>query len=96
MQGGGEGLAGGACLGLVEVVLVVSGVGGDDAGADVEDVLGHLTDEVHVMADEDEGAFVLIESADEGVDAAHVEMGGGLVHEEEVWRIEQQAHEHEA
>jgi hypothetical protein len=62
----------------------------------VQDLLGHLTDEVNVMADENERAFVLLQRADEGVDAAHVEMRRRLVHEQEIGRIEQQAHEYEA
>jgi hypothetical protein len=90
-----QGLAGGAGFGFVEVVLIISGVGRDDTGADVQDLLGHLADKMNVMADEDERAFVLLQRADERVDAAHVEMCRRLVHEQEVRRIEQQTHEHE-
>ncbi len=45
---------------------------------------------MHVVADENERAFVLTERADEGVDRADIEMGRRLVHEEEVGRIKEQ------
>jgi hypothetical protein len=96
VERGGQGFAGGAGLGFVEVVLIIPGIRRDHAGTDVQDLFGHLADEVNVMADEHERAFVLLQRADEGVDAAHVEMRRGLIHEQEVRRIEQQAHKHEA
>ena len=37
--------------------MIVAGVGGDGACADVEDGGGDFTDEVDVVADEDERAF---------------------------------------
>ena len=49
-----------------------------------------------VVADEDERAFVLLERADEGVDAADVQVGRRLVHEQQIRRIEQQLDQREA
>ena len=42
------------------------------------------------MADKDERPFELLERADERVNAGHVEVGRRLVHEQEIWRVEQQ------
>src|ERR1043166_182013 len=48
------------------------------------------------MADEDESALELIERVGEGVYAGHVEMRRGLVHEQQVGRVEQELDEGEA
>ena len=42
-------------------------------------MLSDGTDEVHVVTDEDEGASVILEGADERVDTGHVEVSGRLV-----------------
>ena len=62
----------------------------------MQDDLGHAANEVNVVTDENQGAFVVFECSDEGVDAAHVEVGGGLIHEEEVWGFQEHTHEGEA
>ena len=51
---------------------------------------------MHVVADENERPFVLLERADQGVDRADVEMRRRLVHEQKIRRIEQQFDEREA
>src|SRR4029434_1010855 len=48
-----------------------------------------------VVADEKKRPFVLLERADQGVDRADIEVSRGLVHEEEIWRMEQQLDERE-
>ncbi len=42
------------------------------------------------MTDEQQGAFILPEGADQGLDTGHVEVGGGLIHQQEIRRIKQQ------
>ena len=51
---------------------------------------------MHVVADEDERSLVLLERADEGVDGPDIQVRGRLVHEQEIWRIEQQLDERKA
>lgn len=79
-----------------EVVIVAPGVGGEFARADVEHMRGQGADEVDVVADEDKGAFELFEGVNKCLDAGHVEVGGGLVHEQEVGGIEEDFDEAEA
>ena len=53
-------------------------------------------DEIHVVADENERAFVLLQSAPISASMlADVEVRRRLVHEQQVRRIEQQLHERE-
>ena len=51
---------------------------------------------MHVVADENERAFVLLERADERVDRADIEVRRRLVHEQEIRRIKEQLDEREA
>lgn len=92
----GEGGAFGGSTRFIEVVLIVARIGGEVTGADMEDSGGHGPDKVDVVADEDEGALVLAKGGDEGVDGTDVQMGGGLVHEEEIGGIEQKFDQGEA
>ena len=62
----------------------------------MEDFGGEFTDEMDVMADEDERAFVATEGEDEGFDRMDIEVSGGLIHEEEVWGIDEKFDEIEA
>jgi hypothetical protein len=48
--------------GFFEVVVVIAGVGREDAVVDVDDLRGEAADEMHVMADEDERAFKLLQA----------------------------------
>ena len=75
--------------------MVVAGVMGEFAGMDVDDEVPQGADEIDVVADEDEGAFKLAERVHEGVNAGHVQVGGRLVHEQEVGRVEQELDEGE-
>lgn len=70
----------GEAAGFVEEVVVSAGVGGDFPSLYVEHFSGKFSDEVHVVRDEDEGAFVLFEGEDEGFDGDDVEVGGWFVH----------------
>ena len=63
---------------------------------DVEHVLREGADEMYVVADENERAFVVFECADERVDGLDVEVGRRLVHEEEIRRLHEDAGESEA
>ena len=91
-QGGTFG--GGA--GFVEVVLVIPRIRGEVTGTDVEDGGGHGADEVNIVANEDQGALVLAEGGDEGIDGADIQMGGRFIHQEKVGRVEQEFDEGEA
>ena len=83
-------------LRFVEVVLVVAGVVREPAGVDVEDQRRQRADEIDVMADEYQRAFVLLEGVDERIDRGDVEVGRRLIHEQEIRRIDEQASEREA
>ena len=94
---GGEGgavVADGASF--FEEVVVAAGIRGDAARVDMEDFGGEFTDEMDVVADEDERAFVAAEGEDEGFDRMDIEVGGGLIHEEEVGGIDEELDEIEA
>jgi hypothetical protein len=83
-------------LRLLQVVVVVAGVGRQPARVHVQDVLRQGADEVHVVADEDERPVVRLERAHEGVDRGDVEVRRRLVHQEEVRRLDEEAREREA
>ena len=95
-EAGSEGGAGVGGLGFVQVVFVVAGVVGELAAVDVEDVFREGLDEVNVVRDEDQGAFVGAQGHDERVDRLDVEVRGGLVHEQQVGRADEEAGEGEA
>src|ERR1035438_7920812 len=62
----------------------------------MHDVVGQRTDEIDVVADEDEGALELGERVGERVNAGQVKMGGRLVHQQQVGRVQQQLHQRQA
>ena len=64
--------------------------------ADVKYSSGHGADEVNIVADENERSLVLVEGGNEGIDRADIQMGGGLIHQEKVGRIEEKFDEGEA
>ena len=85
--------------GFLDEVVVAAGVVGDLGGGvvgvagDVQGGFREGADEVHVVGDEDERAFVAFEGVDQRVDGEDVEVGGGLVHEQEVRRIDEELDE---
>ena len=87
-EAGGEGGTFVARLRFFEVVAVVSGVRRQATGVHVEYRLGNLADEVHVVADKEERAFVGLQGGDERVDRHNVEVRRRLVHEQEVRRVD--------
>ena len=60
-----------------------------------DDVVRQRADEMHVVADENERAFVGLQRLDERVHARQVQMRRRLVHQQQVRRIEQQFHQRE-
>src|SRR5256885_7198018 len=60
------------------------------ASVDVDNVVGQRADKINVVADEDEGALELLEGVSQRVNTGHVEMRRRLIHEEQVWGVEQQ------
>lgn len=99
---GGDGGAVVVEAGFFEEIVVASGVAGEDGGGvflvacDVEGGFGEGADEVDVVGDEDEGSLEVFERLDERVDREDVEVGGGLVHEEEVGGVDEELDEVEA
>src|SRR6266850_2451699 len=79
--------------GLFEVILVIARVVRQLTDADAHDVVGQNADEIDVVADENERAFVTVQSGGERVDARNVEMRGRLVHQDQVGRIEEELHQ---
>lgn len=59
-------------------------------------LLGEGADEVDVVGDEDEGSFEVFERGDEGFDRGEIEVGRGLIHEEEVRRVDEEFDERES
>ena len=85
-----------AGLRLLEIVGVVAGVVRQATRVHVQHGLGDLADEVHVVADEVERAFISLQGGDERVDRHDIEVRRRFVHEEEVRRIDHQLHQGEA
>ena len=53
-------------------------------------------DEVHVVRDEYQCALVVLERLQQCLDGNNVEVGCRLVHEQEVWRVDEELHQIEA
>jgi hypothetical protein len=83
-------------LGFLEVVVVVAGVGGEPAAVHMQDCLRERADEIHVVADEEQRALVVLEGVDERVDRGDVEVRRRLVHQQQVGRVDEEAGEREA
>ena len=83
-------------LGFIEIILIAAGIMRQAAGVDVDDVIREGANEINIVADENERALELIEREGQRIDARHIEMRRGLVHQQQVRRIEQQLHEREA
>ena len=66
------------------------------AGVDVENAIRELPDEVNIVGDEHQSAFVGFESQNEGLDCENVEVSGWLIHQENVWGIDEELDEVEA
>ena len=58
------------------------------AGLDADDVRGQGTDEMHIVAYENQRALILLQSLDQRVNTGQIEMRGRLVHQQQVRRIE--------
>jgi len=95
-EAGGEGSAGVAGVGFFQKIIVVAGIRCEAAGMDVEHGFRQRTDEVDVVADEDQRAFVVFERTDEGVDGLNIKVSRRLVHQEEVGRFHEDAGEGKA
>ena len=92
----GETGAGGFGMRFLEIIIVPTRKVAQAAGIDVYGLLRDLPDEMDVVADEHERAFVLLERGNEGIDAGDVEVCGGLIHQQQVGRIEQKFHQSQA
>ncbi len=68
--------------GLVEVILIASGIMREPASGDVHDVIGQRADEIDIVADESEGALELVEGVGQRVNARQIQMGGRLIHQQ--------------
>ena len=69
--------------------MIVPRVFGQTAGIDVNDAIAKSADEVNVVADEDQGSFVLLKRFHQGIDTRHIEVSSRFVHQQEVGRIKQ-------
>ena len=50
----------------------------------------HRSNEVNIVADENQRAFILRERADQRIDAPDIQVSGRFIHQEKVRRIEQE------
>src|SRR5207249_9302006 len=64
--------------------------------ADPHDVVGQSADEIDVVTDENQRAFVVVQCGGERVDARNVQMRGRLVHQNQVGRVEEEFHQRQA
>jgi len=78
---------------LLKVVVVVTGIRGDDALIDVQNLGCDLTDEVNVVTNEDERAFEALQRENKAFDTPDVQVGRGLIHEKDVRRIDEELYE---
>src|SRR5579862_4233168 len=76
--------------GFLEEIIIPAGVGHDLAGVHVQNFRGEFPDEMNVVRDEDQCPFVRLQGEDERLDSMNVEMGGRLIHEKEVWRVDEE------
>ena len=95
-EASGEGGALVARLGFFEVVGVVAGIRRQASGMHVQYGLGDFADEVHVVADEEERAFVVLQGGNQRINRHDIEVRGRLIHQQEVRRIDHQLHQREA
>src|SRR6266568_7667059 len=65
----------------------------EPASGDVHDVIGQRADEIDIVADESEGALELVEGVGQRVNARQIQMGGRLIHQQQVGWIQQQLHQ---
>jgi hypothetical protein len=79
--------------GFLEEVVVTARVGVDLPCVDVEHAVGEFAEEVDIVRDEDQRAFVGFQRQDKRLDGQDVEVGRRLVHEEKVRGIHQKLHE---
>src|SRR5688572_25444104 len=63
---------------------------GQPACIDMNHVISQGANEVNVVANENESAFKLLQRADQGLNARHVQMGGRLIHQQQVGWIEKE------
>ena len=82
--------------GFLEEVVVAAGVGVDLPRIDVKDAVGEFSEEVDIVRDEHQRAFVGFQREDEGLHGQDIEVGCRLVHQEKVRGIHQKLHEVEA
>src|SRR5205085_9140570 len=59
------------------------------AGIDVHNVVSQGSDEIHIVADKNQSHFKLDQRIGQRINAGHVEMRRGLVHQQQVRRVEQ-------
>ena len=78
---------------LLEPGAVVALPGDALAAVKLEDPSGHMVEEVAVVGDGDDGALVLLQVLLQPVDAFGVEVVGGLVEEQDVGLLQEQAAE---
>ena len=62
----------------------------------VNDILGELLDEVHIVRDENERSSIAIQREDERLHRENVEVSRGLIHEEDIGRVDEEFHEIES
>ena len=82
--------------GFLEEVVVASGVGVNLPCIDVEDAVGEFADEVDIVRNEDQRAFVGFQREHKGLHGQDIEVSRGFVHEQKVRGIYQKLHEVEA
>src|SRR5579871_1491625 len=80
-----------AALLAPEIIFVVARKDLDFAGADFENARGQVIDEVAIVRDEDDGAGIFHQRVQQNIFCPKVKMVRGLVEQQEVRGMEQQA-----
>jgi len=74
----------------MQKIVVIAWVPGDLAVPHVNNMVGQLTNEVDIMANETDGPFKGAQRLHEHVHAGHVEVRGGLIQKQKVRRVQEQ------
>src|ERR1039458_1165925 len=79
--------------GLLQEIFVAADVGRHLAGVDVQHLGREMADEMHIMRNEDQRAFVSLQRERERLNRVDVEVRGRFVHQQQVRRIHEELDE---
>src|ERR1035441_8944911 len=81
------------CAGFLQEIFVAADIGRHLTGVDVQHLGREVADEMHIVRNEDQRAFVAFQRERERLDGVDVEVRGRFVHEQEVRRVHEELDE---